>query len=217
MEQYHKIQTVYKRDSENNYKTLLDGQFSIPEFEYLKNNKWIFTEKVDGTNVRVQFKDKSVCFRGKSDRAELPKKLLSELHNIFSYSSVRQLLSDADNSEVCLYGEGYGVGIQKGGGNYNKDINKFVLFDVRINDWWLKRADVEDMARILELDIVPVIGEGTLFDMVEMAKNGFDSTWGNFPSEGIVARPAVELFARNGGRIITKIKCKDFSYKEMWT
>jgi len=31
-----------------------------------------------------------------------------------------------------------------------------------------------------------------------------------FEPEGIVARPAVDLFSRNGSRIITKIKAKDF-------
>ena len=39
--QYHKIQTVYKRDPMTNYKTLLDGEFSLPEFEYLANNDWV--------------------------------------------------------------------------------------------------------------------------------------------------------------------------------
>ena len=52
MKEYHKIQTIFKRDPENKFKTLIYGEFSLPEFEYLKNNTWIFTEKVDGTNIR---------------------------------------------------------------------------------------------------------------------------------------------------------------------
>ena len=55
METYHKIQTVWLRDPDNRYKTLLEGQWATPEFEYLANNEWTFTEKVDGTNVRVMF------------------------------------------------------------------------------------------------------------------------------------------------------------------
>jgi len=39
---------------------------------------------------------------------------------------------------------------------------------------------------------------------------GFMSAWGEFKAEGIVARPSIELIARNGKRIITKIKHKDF-------
>ena len=37
------------------------------------------------------------------------------------------------------------------------------------------------------------------------------STWGDFEAEGIVARPKTELMARNGSRLITKIKCRDFA------
>jgi len=56
---------------------------------------------------------------------------------------------------------------------------------------------------------VPIIGMGTLHEMVELAKTGFKSRWGDFMAEGVVAKPAVELKSRNGERIITKIKYKD--------
>lgn len=49
---------------------------------------------------------------------------------------------------------------------------------------------------------------------VKIAKKGFNSEWGNFFAEGIVAKPEVELFARNGQRIITKIKYKDWIREE---
>jgi len=47
--------------------------------------------------------------------------------------------------------------------------------------------------------------------MVKKAEEGFNSMWGNFIAEGIVARPKIEIVARNGKRLITKIKHKDFS------
>jgi len=112
-----------------------------------------------------------------------------------------------------LYGEGYGPKIQKGGGNYRQD-QDFVLFDIKIGDWWLQRTDVEDIARKLNIDIVPIIGIGTLPDMVQKVRNGFNSAWSTtkltFKAEGIVARPEVELKTRSGHRVITKIKHKDF-------
>ncbi|GAG78633.1 unnamed protein product [marine sediment metagenome] len=37
MIEYHKIQTIYKRDPDTNYKTLLEGNFSTPELEYLRD------------------------------------------------------------------------------------------------------------------------------------------------------------------------------------
>ena len=51
MEPYHKIQSIFKRDAENGYK--FTSEYSCPEFEYLQNNEWEFTEKVDGTNIRI--------------------------------------------------------------------------------------------------------------------------------------------------------------------
>ena len=207
MNEYHKIQTIFKRDMESKGKTLLEGQWTLPEFEYLSNNKWVFTEKVDGTNIRVIFKDGSVTFGGKTDSAQIPAQLVARLNERFL--PIAAQLQEIFGCDACLYGEGYGAKIQKVGGNYRQD-QDFVLFDVRVGDWWLQRNDVEDVAYKLGIDIVPIIGEGTLHDAIAAAKTGIVSTWGAFQAEGIVARPKTELTTRNGQRIITKIKCRDF-------
>ena len=209
MIKYHKIQTVFLRDPDNHYKTLLDGQYSLPEFEYLKDNEWVFTEKVDGTNIRLMLNESGQYkIAGKTDNSQIPPFLFDVLTEIMisREDTTKEIFKD---TAICLYGEGYGAKIQKGGGNYRQD-QDFVLFDIKIGDWWLQREDVEDIATKLELDLVPIIGSGTLIDMVEKAKQGFNSIWGDFKAEGIVARPQTELMARNGKRIITKIKQKDF-------
>ena len=208
MKTYHKIQTVFKRDPETKFKTLLENDYSLPEFEYLKNNEWIFTEKVDGTNIRIMFQDGKITFGGKTDQAQIPNQLINKLNEKI-LPQLNKFIEIFNNTEVCLYGEGYGAKIQKGGGNYRTD-QDFVLFDIKIGHWWLKREDVEDIANKLNLDIVPIIGSGSLEEMVEYVKTGFNSKWGNFKAEGIVARPKNELLARNGRRIITKLKHKDF-------
>jgi len=206
MNEYHKIQTVYKRDMGNNAKTLLEGQYSLPEFEYLADNLWIWTEKVDGTNIRVMQKDGVLTFGGKTDNASIPAQLVTRLNERFLPLSANMI--GMFGCDVCLYGEGYGAKIQSGG-NYRSD-QDFVLFDVKIGQLWLQRADVESIASKLGLDIVPIVGHGTLLEMVANAKAGIKSTWGDFQAEGYVARPAIELKTRSGERIITKIKCKDF-------
>lgn len=209
MKEYPKIQTVYKRDPANKHKTLLEGDYSLPEFGYLAANRWVFTEKVDGTNIRIMWDGDRITFGGKTDQAQIPNQLVNRLNEFFL--PMRDLFYDVfSQDDACLYGEGYGAKIQKGGGNYRQD-QDFVLFDVKVGDWWLQRDDVEDVAEKLgALNFVPIIGEGTLFDMVEMTREGFNSVWGDFLAEGIVARPEVELKTRNGQRIITKIKHKDF-------
>jgi hypothetical protein len=209
MNTYHKIQTVFLRDPQNNYRTLMDGVFATEEFGYLADCLWIFTEKVDGTNIRVMFDGENITFGGKTDRAELPKPLLERLKERFSCEV--GVFKDQFPDGVCLYGEGYGAKIQKGG-KYRED-QDFVLFDVKVNDLWLQRHNVEEIANYFGLDIVPIIGHGTLYKLVSVASNGYCSQWGDFNAEGIVARPSIELVSRRGHRIITKIKYKDFSHQ----
>lgn len=220
MKQYHKINTIFKRDMANGAKIII-GEYSEPEFEYLKDNVWVFDEKVDGTNIRVMYTGAGVSFGGKSDNAQMPVFLMYKLQELFEGTAKKQIFKELfekpnaegeiEEPQVCLYGEGYGAKIQKGGGNYIKDGVDFVLFDVKIGDWYLKREDVEEIGKAFGIKVVPVIGEGTLDDMVEIVKKGFNSKWGEFPAEGIVARPKTELKTRSGQRIITKLKFKDFA------
>jgi len=214
---YHKIVTVFKRNPETKFRTLLEGDWATPEFEYLKNNKWIFTEKVDGTNIRVMWDNDKVRFGGRTDRAQIPAFLIDRLQDLFPSEKLAECwphhLSD-DELRVCLYGEGYGAKIQKGGGNYKSDGCDFVLFDVSVDGVWLRRGSVEDIAEKLGIEAVPVVYEGTLFDMVDIVRNGFTSEWGEFQVEGVVGRPSVEMKNRIGSRVITKLKCRDFPTKE---
>lgn len=211
MKLYHKIQSIYKRHTEGpNQGDFIDGQWTLPEFEYLQNNIWTFDEKVDGTNIRVGWNDGGpLKFGGRTDKAQMPPHLLEALENLFDEETLKNLFSEADN--VCLYGEGYGHKIQKGGGNYRSDKTaSFVLFDVNVEGWFLKREDVEAIADKLNIEVTPIIGEGTIHDAIAMCKEGFNSRWGDFEAEGLILRPKVELKARNSSRLITKIKCKDF-------
>lgn len=208
MSQYHKIHTLFKRDLDHPRKPIIEGAWAQPEVEYLAGNPWTFTEKVDGTNIRVYFDGFTFRYGGRTDNASIPAPLVSRLNERFlpQVDVMREGFSDGG---IVLYGEGYGPKIQKGGDKYRND-QDFVLFDVRIGPWWLQREDVEDIARKLSLDVVPVIGEGTLFEAIAWARRGIRSTYGDFEAEGIVARPRVELQTRAGNRIIAKIKCGDF-------
>jgi hypothetical protein len=211
MLEYHKIDTVFKRDPSTRHKSLIVGDYSNEAFSYLKDNNWVFTEKVDGTNIRVMYADGRISFRGKTDDAQIPAFLIDRLRQKFDMpAQLTKFAEQFPDGSACLYGEGYGAKIQKGGGNYRQD-QDFVLFDVKVGPWWLMRDAVVDVAVNLGIETVPVIGVGTLAEMLALAREGFHSRWGDFPAEGIVARPAVELVTRNGARIITKIKHKDFA------
>lgn len=206
--EYHKINTMFKRNIKGDKKIIIDD-WAESEVEFLKNNEWTFTEKVDGTNIRVHWDGKDVTFGGRTDNAQIPNGVINRLNDLFYSTPGRKKLRDVfPDGEVVLYGEGYGAKIQSGG-NY-KDTQDFVLFDVKVGDMWLERHNVEDVAEKLGVDVVPVIGKGTLYEAIELVKNNLKSKWGDFEAEGIVARPTVELRTRRGDRIIAKIKARDF-------
>ena len=206
MYEYHKINSIFKRDENGK---IIPWDFSIPEFEYLQENIWEFTEKIDGTNIRIIWQNGQITFAGKTNRAQIPLFLLDKLHKIFDDKTniFNELFQDKN---VCLYGEGYGNRIQSVGKLYIPNDVNFILFDVLINGIWLLRKDIDEIAIKLNIKSVPSIGEGNFKKAVAITANGFNSNIGNLKAEGMVLRPKVELKDRFGNRIITKIKTKDF-------
>lgn len=238
METYHKIQTLFKRNAKGK---MIRGDWTTPELEYLANNQWEFTEKVDGTNIRIHLARLEDCimsyFGGRTDKAVIPPVLLERLRNLFPAHLTKAMPGEREQkmmdwmdkhnlSHVTLFGEGYGPKIQKVGHLYGLDHQDFVLFDVRVGDFWLDREAVNSTAKALGISSVPVVGTGTLQDAIDIVSTGItfgdkgeihrwgngtlSSRWGNFDAEGIVARPVVPMFDRKGDRIITKIKAVDF-------
>lgn len=208
MTEYHKIETLFERDI-NGTKKLIDGAFRNEAVRYLANNDWFFTEKIDGTNIRIHWDGHKVEFAGRTDRAQIPKPLMEYLTNTFSSMEAEEMFEQKfGETEVILFGEGYGPGIQKGGA-YRNDVS-FILFDVLIGDTWLKRDSVEDIATAFGIDIVPIVFVGDIKEAVDFVKTKPKSTIGTANMEGLVGRPVVEMKDRLGKRVIVKIKVCDF-------
>lgn len=210
MKEYHKIQTVFLRDPENRMKTLMMGEWAKPEFKALKECEWIWTEKVDGTNIRIMWDGQNVSFGGKTDNAQIPAHLVNRLRELFPSEKLKSVFNE---TPACLYGEGYGRKIQKVGKEYLSDSNNFILFDCKIGKWWLERHNLLDISKKLDIDIVPVLARGPLVAAIEFAQNGYKSKIsenGELLAEGLILKPSVELFNRKGERILTKIKYRDF-------
>ena len=175
---YQKINTIYKRDQDGR---LIFGDWSLPEFEFLKDCKFRAEEKIDGTNIHVRFNGVRVEFGGRTDKANIPPHLLTKLEELFTIDKMRKAFPpengddfDTPYADVILYGEGYGMKIQKGGGRYIKAGVSFILFDVKIDKWWLRRPDVEKIAGDLAIKVVPVIGYMTFEEAIEYVSNGYN-------------------------------------------
>lgn len=204
--EYHKIDTLFERDE----------RFVVDPTKLKKSvlatiSEWDVTEKIDGTNIRIMLsKDGEVSIGGRTNNAQLPGDLLMNLVRMFPEKKMTDVLwCDGLPTEVILFGEGYGAGIQKGGA-YRAD-KSFILFDVLVDGkWWLDREIVDSVATKLGIDVVPYLGRMTLSQIVQLVRDPFQSKIGTAVSEGIVARPIETLFDKRGERVIIKLKTRDF-------
>jgi len=206
---YHKIQTIFKRDMSQPKRPLIYGDWTKPEFEYLANNDWLWTEKVDGTNIRIYWESGAVRIEGRNENSQIPSTLLNLINTQIAPAIICADLPDG----TVLYGEGCGQGIQKGKGFYTNDTGvNFILFDMAsIHGTYYPWADVVGMAKTLNIRHAPEVGMGSLFDSIELVRKGMKSELGNGASEGLVLRPLVEMYNRWGERVICKIKTIDFA------
>ena len=221
--EYPKIQTLFKRDEKN---IIIPGSYTLDEFLYLEDNLWEATEKIDGTNVRIEVEpihdgDASECFmgnklsiKGRTDNAQMPTMLMERLNELFSIEKLAAAFPDITSKpmRMTLFGEGYGKKIQGCGSRYIKDGVDFILFDVNIDGWWLRKNDTMDIARKLGIKHVPYLGPMTLQNALSKALEGFKSAIAEdetLEAEGIVLKAMLGIKDRRGNRIMTKIKTKD--------
>lgn len=206
--EYHKIETLFERDKA----TFVVDPLKLKSPVLATIREWDVTEKIDGTNIRVMLSETGeVSFGGRTNAAQIPGDLVQYLVRTFQQDKLKAAMwIDGTPVEVVLYGEGYGPGIQKGGGLYRAD-KSFILFDVLVGaKWWLDREAVNDIAAKLGIDTVPYLGRWTLDQIVDGVRNPFPSQLGTAMSEGVVARPIETLFDKRMERVIIKLKTKDF-------
>ena len=179
-------------------------------------------------NTGVKF---NVRIAGKTDNAQIPKNLLKHMQEKYPDEKVLAALGleefipigeweehkwnsyeDIPNM-YTIYGEGYGEGIQSGGW-YIKNGNEFIVFDVKVNDLYLKTDARDEIATKLGAPIVPLKGYFTIDEAIDYVRKGFRSEVAENPevkmAEGLVLRTDLGLKDRMGERLIVKIKYEDF-------
>lgn len=210
MKKYTKIDTIFERDL-NRTKKLIEGKFRDKTVEFLKDNEWICTEKIDGMNIGIVWDGYAVSYQGRTERAEIPTGLLNTLEECFGGSINEELFEQKFGAiPVILFGEGYGRRIQKR--NYVLK-PQFILFDVYLpeKDLWMERTSIEDIAQTFNIEAVPIVMRGTLQEAVDFVKTKPKSILNSdIDMEGLVCKPAVDILSRVGKRMIVKIKTEDF-------
>ena len=187
---------------------------------------------IDASTININGVEFKVHIAGKTDNAQIPKNLLKHMqekypdekilgalglkkfipveeweneHNWLTYEQIPNIYT--------IYGEGYGEGIQSGGW-YIKGGNEFIVFDVKVNDIYLKTDARDEIATKLGAPIVPLIGYFTLDEAIDFVRKGFRSVVAENPeekmAEGLVLRTDLGLRNRMGKRLIVKVKYEDF-------
>ena len=215
--EYPKINTLFKRDENN---IIIPLEYTLPEFEYLKYCLFECTEKIDGTNIRIEFykndfNEPVINIKGRTDKSIIPNHLLKKLSEIFTLENLSKTFETIpdEKNKIILFGEGYGHKIQTPGDRYIKDDVNFILFDVYVGKWWLTRESCEKIANSLGIKIVPFIGYYNLEEAMQIVEKGFKSRISEdktLDAEGLVLKTIYGLLDRNGNRIITKLKTTDF-------
>jgi hypothetical protein len=216
--EYPKVETLYNRNPENMKRVIL-GDLRKDEFGLV--DRWLVTEKVDGTNMRVQLSvdengEPRIRFGGRTSRAQIPVPVLDYMTETFPLDKVAAAFDPGIT--VVLFGEGYGPRIQKGGGLYRADIS-FRLFDVAVinaRTWWLNWNGVVDIAEKLAIDTVPLLADNVTTEaaiaLVEQpSTTAYQDGGTGCVQEGIVARADPLLLMRDGKRMVWKLKASDLA------
>lgn len=208
MTEYHKLWAPFKRVVESRNSSYLDETaWARPEFELLADLDWTWTEKINGTNIRIIWDGHKVVIRGRTDSAALELWLTDWLRSEFFEE---RLESQFHGDKAVLYGELYGARVVAGSGVYSAT-PKFALFDVKVGDWWLLYGDVAKVADGMGLRLVPHRMFAPIWAAVATVKDPhLKSHYGDFKPEGLVGKPPLGITGRDGDRLMIKIKPKDF-------
>lgn len=224
---FEKTYGPWKRDLAS--RGVIPNKWTYPVFDYLKNAQWQFTEKLDGTNMRLIYNPGSyqtveqgsieinlpptLELRGRSDEASVYPKLKSWAARL-SPSKFEEVLKSCcfeTDQEICIYGEGVGAGIQKGGNDYGE--THFRAFAIQSRGVWWEPYFVDRLCRLLNIPQAPVILEASLLEGIEFMKSGFRTCITGEPkgwAEGLVGVPTVPLQCHPLDRLAVKIKSCDF-------
>ena len=178
-----------------------------PLLAYLAELPWVYSRKLDGENIRIQWDGERALWNGKSNAFQCSADFTEYMNGTFLEEIFEEKFGR--DKVVTLFGEKMGPKTQ--GNELGLEKDEVVLFDVNINGTWLSGENVGEIAKYFGTKTVfdfmsTALGETkNLRELIEMCANGEFKDW-----EGVVATPLVEMRDQGGHRIIVKIKNKDY-------
>jgi hypothetical protein len=208
---YPKMYAPLKRATSGRLKGRLTPEPLDDDATAAMRMRFVFTEKVDGTNIRVHWDGYSVSFWGRTSRTKLHPELVEYLSSVFTEEAMEATFQDR---KVTLFGEGIGKKIQSG--LYGDDY-KFVMFDTffeqdydsPLRGIWSEPMTIFQLSRVFNVPSVEQFSvTGTLREGIRDLPFG-RSRLADVESEGWIATAVGGLLTRTGKRIKYKLKAKD--------
>lgn len=169
-------------------------------------------EKIHGTSAHISWKDGNVKFFSGGAKNE-------EFVKLFDVETLRARFIEMGKEEVVLFGEAYGGKMQGMSHTYGKQL-RFIVFDVKIDEYWLKVPSAEAVAHSFGLEFVHYNKVSTDLSSLDAERdapsmqayrNGIIE---DKMREGVVLRPLEEFRRNDGSRIICKHKRPEFSERK---
>lgn len=188
-----------------------DEAYRSPLLAYLAESPWVYSRKLDGENIRIQWDGEQVLWNGKSNSFQCSAEFTEYMNSTFLEEIFEEKFGR--DKVVTLFGEKMGPKTQGNELGLKKDT--VVLYDVNIDGTWLSKMNMAEIAEYFGPNVWPVYlymlhGQAPtkLRELIEMCANGEFKEW-----EGIVATPLVEMRDQKGQRVIVKIKNRDYLKK----
>lgn len=166
-------------------------------------------EKVHGTSANVAWRDKSVWFSSGGASPTL-------FAALFDKDALAAAFEKVGHPEITIYGEAYGGSQQKMKHVYG-DTLRFIVFDIKIGDVWLKVLDMAQLASQIGFEVVPFEKVPTELEKLDEIANRPSEvakrrgTGDTHVREGVVLRPLIEVRMNNDERVIAKHKTTAFA------
>jgi len=166
------------------------------------------SEKIHGTSAHISWNNEKLNFFSGGTSHET-------FIKIFDHEYLQTKFKELDHPKIVIHGEAYGGKCQGMKETYGIE-NRFVVFEVCIDNLWLDVPKAKSIAKFLGLDFVPYIKCNTDIKTLDALRDkpSDQSVKCGITEprkrEGIVLRPLIEVTKNNGARIIAKHKALEF-------
>lgn len=208
MIKYDKMEAVFERDMKHG-RMLIWNKYRNPLVEYLKNNDWYFVEKVEGALQQIFWNGYELSLHGRSSRTNIMPVMQEYFNEHILTQSTKELFQQMfDKKEVSLFGYGYGGPILGKGRTY-RDTPSFMLYDALVSNKYQSREVVESIAKILRVDLAPIVFTGSLVDGIQYMLNENKSPISTGIVDEVIARPKIEVRNFSSDRVILLMNHKE--------